>query len=88
MKTEFKTRSAIQFAAAILLAAIIFMAISWLAGPTKMANSFAPPTVKMAPVTITSTRLPIEKMALIVIRASRLRSTMLASDRAHHMPRL
>ncbi len=67
MKTKFTTRNADQFAAAILLAAIIFMAISWLAGPTKMANSSAPPTSKMGPVTITSTRLPIEKMALIVI---------------------
>lgn len=87
MKTKFTTRNADQFAAAILLAAIIFMAISWLAGPTKMANSSAPPTSKMGPVTITSTRLPIEKMALIVISASRLRSTMLASERAHHVPR-
>ena len=80
MKTEFKTSFKTWHTAAAKLAAVGFFAILAVTASATIAHGHIAPSVQMETITVTAKRIRTERMATIIVSASRLANTWVANS--------
>ena len=80
MNTEFKTSFKTWHAAAAKLAAVGFIATLAVTASATMAHGRTAPSVQMETITVTAKRIRTEKMATIIVSASRIANTWVAGS--------